>query len=58
MKTFGYISLIMGCLSLIGSLMAHSAGNSGATILGPIFWCVLGAIFIVIANSRKNDSKK
>ena len=53
MKTFGYIALILGCLSL----MAHSAGNSGVTILGPIFWCVLGAIFIIIANTRKKKEE-
>ncbi len=57
MKTFGYIALILGCLSLIGSLMAHSAGNSGVTILGPIFWCVLGAIFIIIANTKKKKEE-
>ena len=57
MKTFGYIALTLGCLSLVGSLMAHSTGNNGVTILGPIFWCVLGIIFIAIANAKKKKKE-
>lgn len=57
METFGYIALILGCLSLVGSLMAHSTSNNGVTILGPIFWCVLGIIFIAIANAKKKKKE-
>ena len=50
MKAIGWIFVIIGGLSLIGSI---AGGNSA---FGPLFWLGLGITFICIAN-RKNNNK-
>lgn len=51
MKTFGWIFVIIGGLSLIGSI---AGGNSA---FGPLFWLGLGIALVSIAN-RKNNNKE
>ena len=52
MKVFGWILVIIGGLSLIGSI---AGGNSA---FGPLFWLGLGITFICIANRKENDKKE
>ena len=51
MKVFGWILVIIGGLSLIGSI---AGGNSA---FGPLFWLGLGIALVSIAN-RKNKNKE
>ena len=51
MKTIGWIFVIIGGLSLIGSI---AVGNSA---FGPLFWLGLGIALVSIAN-RKNNNKE
>ena len=52
MKAFGWIIVVIGGLSLIGSI---AGGNSA---FGPLFWLGLGITFICIANRKENDKKE
>jgi len=52
MKALGWIFVIIGGLSLIGSI----AGGNIA--FGPLFWLGLGITFICIANRKENDKKE
>ena len=49
MKAIGWIFVVIGGLSLIGSI---AGGNSA---FGPLFWLGLGITFICIANRKEND---
>lgn len=49
MKTIGWIFVIIGGLSLVGSI---AGGNSA---FGPLFWLGLGITFICFANRKKNN---
>lgn len=49
MKTIGWIFVIIGGLSLIGSI---AGGNSA---FGPLFWLGLGITLICLANRKKNE---
>lgn len=51
MKAIGWIFVVIGVLSLIGSI---AGGNSA---FGPLFWLGLGITLICIAN-RKNNNKE
>ena len=52
MKTIGWIFVIIGGLSLIGSI---AGGNSA---FGPLFWLGLGITFICLANRKKNNEEE
>jgi hypothetical protein len=52
MKTIGWIFVIIGGLSLIGSI---AGGNSA---FGPLFWLGLGITFICLANRKKNNKEE
>ena len=52
MKAIGWIFVVIGGLSLIGSI---AGGNSA---FGPLFWLGLGIAFICIANRKENDKKE
>lgn len=52
MKTIGWIFVIIGGLSLIGSI---AGGNSA---FGPLFWLGLGITFICLANRMKNNEEE
>lgn len=52
MKAIGWIFVVIGGLSLIGSI---AGGNSA---FGPLFWLGLGITFICIANRKENDKKE
>ena len=49
MKAIGWIFVVFGVLSLIGSI---AGGNSA---FGPLFWLGLGITFICLANRKKNN---
>ena len=51
MKAIGWIFVVIGGLSLIGSI---ARGNSA---FGPLFWLGLGIALVSIAN-RKNNAKE
>lgn len=51
MKAIGWIFVVIGGLSLIGSI---AGGNSA---FGPLFWLGLGIALVSIAN-RKNNNKE
>ena len=38
MKTFGYIALILGCLSLVGAIMAHLIGGRSICFAQQFNW--------------------
>lgn len=51
MKTFGWICIIIGGLSLLGAaLKGHNA-------LGPSFWLGLGIFLVYRANQKKEEQK-
>ena len=50
MKIWGYILLILGSLSFIGTLR----GGTGS--VGPLFWAVLGAY--LISRAKKKEQEK
>ena len=52
MKAIGWIFVVIGGLSLIGSI---AGGNSA---FGPLFWLGLGITLVSIANRRDNDKKE
>lgn len=53
MKAIGWIFVVIGGLSLIGSI---AGGNSA---FGPLFWLGLGITFICIAkNNDKEETKE
>ena len=52
MKTIGWIFVIIGGLSLIGSI---AGGNSA---FGPLFWLGLGITFICLANRKRNNEEE
>ena len=52
MKALGWIFVIIGGLSLIGSI---AGGNSA---FGPLFWLGLGITFICLANLKKNNEEE
>ena len=52
MKAIGWIFVVIGGLSLIGSI---AGGNSA---FGPLFWLGLGITFICIANRKNNDKEE
>lgn len=54
MKTFGYICIILGTVSLLGVIIA------GHSPIGPLFWIGLGIALVVIKNQKEkdNDSKE
>ena len=49
MKTIGWIFIIIGGLSLVGSI---AGGNSA---FGPLFWLGLGITLLCLANRKKDD---
>lgn len=53
MKTFGYICIILGAVSLLGVIIAWLSP------VGPLFWISLGIALVVIKNQKEkdNDSK-
>ncbi len=51
MKVFGWILVIIGGLSLIGSI---AGGNSA---FGPLFWMGIGIALICLANRKKNKEE-
>jgi len=51
MKALGWIFVIIGGLSLIGSI---AGGNSA---FGPLFWLGLGITFICLANRKNNEEE-
>ena len=51
MKTIGWIFVIIGGLSLIGSI---AGGNSA---FGPLFWFGLGITFICLAKCKNNEEE-
>ena len=51
MKVIGWILVIIGGLSLIGSI---AGGNSA---FGPLFWLGLGITFICLANRKNNEEE-
>ena len=52
MKSIGWIFVVIGGLSLIGSI---AGGNSA---FGPLFWLGLGITLICIANRKNNDKEE
>lgn len=52
MKAIGWIFVIIGGLSLIGSI---AGGNSP---FGPLFWLGLGITFICLANRKNKDDEE
>ncbi len=52
MKTAGYVILILGCISLLGTLL----GGSGS--LGPLFWIALGIFLLYRAKEKKSTEEK
>ena len=52
MKTIGWIFVIIGGLSLVGSI---AGGNSA---FGPLFWLGLGITFIFLVNRKKNNEEE
>lgn len=52
MKAIGWILVVIGGLSLIGSI---AGGNSA---YGPLFWLGIGITLISIANRKDNDKKE
>ena len=52
MKAIGWIFVVIGGLSLIGSI---AGGNSA---FGPLFWLGLGITLICIANRKNNDKEE
>lgn len=50
MKKFGILCLVLGGLSLVGSM---SAGHNPT---GPLFWLILGIVLICIANNKKGKT--
>lgn len=48
MKTFGWICIILGGLSLIGAL------SSGDSCFGPCFWLAVGIGLVYFANQKDN----
>ena len=49
MKAFGWVLVIIGDLSLIGSI---AGGNSA---FGPLFWLGLGITLLCLANRKKDN---
>lgn len=52
MKKFALFCLVLGGLSLVGSL---SAGHNPT---GPLFWLILGIVLICIANNKKEEKEE
>ena len=52
MKAIGWILVVIGGLSLIGSI---AGGNSA---IGPLFWLAIGIALISVANRKDNDKKE
>lgn len=52
MKTLGWIFVIIGGLSLIGSI---AGGNSA---FGPLFWLGLGITLLCFANRKKDNEEE
>ncbi len=52
MKTAGWIILVIGILSLIGSIIG------GTNPMGPTFWIALGIYLLYRANQRKKEKEE